>query len=154
METPNDSPANQANVIQGLTQDDLATIHRELNENKDVSCNVIDNYMTLFVRLSGLIFDVVILTQIIQFLFIRHLNLRKSVRLNISHRELSRVFLNIVANCKTLFSRRSDLGYTRILIRRHRNLIKGSLILYNSLVTTLTRYLNVVQALYDVTITI
>ncbi len=33
METPNDSPANQANVIQGLTQDDLATIHRELNEN-------------------------------------------------------------------------------------------------------------------------
>ena len=29
METPNDSPANQANVIQGLTQDDLATIHRK-----------------------------------------------------------------------------------------------------------------------------
>ena len=30
METPNDSPANQANVIQGLSQEDLATIHRKL----------------------------------------------------------------------------------------------------------------------------
>lgn len=29
LETPQDSPANQGNILQGLTQDDLATIHRK-----------------------------------------------------------------------------------------------------------------------------